>query len=175
MAASASAAYGTYPENVALNQVLQALGDAGVEKESICLLLSPAHPIATTVRESSARPFEHEANVVTASLMNWLTELGAVVIPTYGFFVRSRKFLHALGVDRNSVSRFGHRGTLVSLGFSTEDAKRFEDHVRDVGVLVYVACSEMAQTRWALELLRVTGAEEAGMVENEAAMETTTS
>jgi hypothetical protein len=170
MAAHALAAYATYPDNAQLNEVLQALGQGGFDKESICLLLSPAHPIATVLREASARLFEQRAGAVTRGMMNWLSEFGAVVIPTYGFFVRSRKFLHAL-VDRDGAVGYGHRGTLVSLGFSREEAMRFGDQVREVGVLLYVACSETIQTRCALELLRSTGAEEAGLVEHESALE----
>jgi len=160
MAANAPAAYAMYSDNVPLEEVLQSLGQAGFDKESICLLLSPAHPTARIMRKS---------NVLAAGLINWLAEFGAAVIPTFGFFIRSRRFFHAL-VDRDSAWGCGHCGTLVSLGFSREDAERFEVHVREVGALLYVGCLEIAQARSALEWLRATGAEEAGLVESEAAM-----
>jgi hypothetical protein len=171
MATSATAAYATYPEHAPLNKVLQTLRRAGIEKESVCLLLSPTHPIAATVRESSSRPFEREANTVTAGAMSWLCELGAVLIPTFGFFVRSRKFLRALVTNRDSGSGCGHRANLVSLGFSPTEAKRFADNAINVGVLLYVACSEVDQTDFALQLLQETGAEESGVVGNEPAVE----
>jgi len=169
MAANAPAAYAMYSDNVPLEEVLQSLRQAGFDTESICLLLSPTHPTARIMRKSSARPFEQEANVVAAGLISWLSEFGAAVIPTFGFFIRSQRFFHAL-VDRDSTWGCSHCGTLVSLGFSREDAERFEVHVREVGALLYVGCLEIAQARSALELLRATGAEEAGLVESEAAM-----
>jgi hypothetical protein len=136
------------------------------------MLLSPKHPMAMIVRESKTNPLGRDASVATAGLIGWLADFGAVVIPTFGFFIRSREFFHALVAERECVAGCGRRGTLVSLGFSQEDAERLEQQVREVGVLVYVTCPEAAQTEWALELLRATGAEEAGLLLREAALET---
>jgi hypothetical protein len=167
-----SAAYAIYPDSVALNKVLQKLGDGGFDKENICMMLSPKHPIATIVRDSSSQPFERENNVMTAGLIGWLSEFGAVVIPTFGFFIRSREFFHALLTDRDSSAGCGPSGTLASLGFSRDEARRFESQVRKDGVLLYVSCPKTEQRQSALELLRATGADEAGVVENAAVMET---
>ena len=167
-AGHATAAYATYSENIPLKEVLQTLGQAGFEKESICLMLSPAHPIAASVRESSVRPFERESSAVSAGLVSWLSEFGAVVIPTFGFFMRTQKFFNALLRDQGAVSECGHRKTLVSLGLPQEDAQRFEDQVRELGALLYISCCEMTMARWAADLMRATGAEETGLVENEA-------
>lgn len=168
---SASAAYATYRENVPLSDVVGALGHAGLDKESICLLLSPEHPLATIVRESNACAFEEKMKIeATLRAINWLSELGAVLIPTFGFFIRSRKFFCALGLDRSSISGCGLPGTLVSLGFSQIAAERFESQVKEVGVLMYVECTGVNQTRSALEILRATGADEAGQIESEGAI-----
>jgi hypothetical protein len=128
------------------------------------MMLSPKHPISTIVRDSSAYGFERETNAVTAGLIGWLSEFGAVLIPTFGFFIRSRQFFQALVVERDSLAMCGHQGTLAGLGFADEDAERYENQLRDVGVMLYVACSEAALTRWALELLRATGAQEIGLL-----------
>jgi hypothetical protein len=172
MAATASAAYAIYPQSVALNEVLQTLGQGGFDKESICMMLSPTHPIATTVREANMHTFEREANTLTAKLIGWLSEFGAVVIPTFGFFIRSQAFFRALVAEQDSIARCGRSGTLAGLGFSEDDAKRFEHQVREVGALLYVSCPETAQKQWALELMRATGAEEAGLLQNDGASET---
>jgi hypothetical protein len=165
MAVIGSAAYAFYPHTVALNEVLQTLAQGGFDKGNICMMLSPQHPIATIVRDANFRAFERDKNAVSAGLIEWLSEFGAVVIPTFGFFIRSREFFHAL-VQEDSVVRCGHRGTLAGLGFTQDEARRFEKRLRDVGVFLYVASTETARTRWALELLRATGAEEAGLVES---------
>jgi hypothetical protein len=155
------AAYGMYPHDVPLYDIVRTLNQAGFEKEDICMMLSPAHPIATIVREASFLNTEREASAVTAGLIGWLSEFGAVLIPTVGFFIRSQEFLRALVVAKDSPALCGNTRPLVSLGFSEIDAERYENQLREVGVLVYVSCPESAKTDWARELLQRTGAEEA--------------
>jgi hypothetical protein len=167
MAAQAQAAYGIYPERTALNDVLNTLNHGGFHDENICMMLSPAHPIASVVRDANVLNAEREENVATAGLIGWLAKFGAVVIPTVGFFIRSPKFFHAVLAEKGPMARCGGSRTLVGLGFPEHEAERFETRLRDVGVLVYVSCRENAKTEWALELLRGTGAEEAGTLESE--------
>jgi hypothetical protein len=170
MNANPSAAYGVFPDTVSLNEVVQTLSRGGVEKESICLMLSPAHPITTIVSEFSTRPFEREANAITAGLIGWLSEFGAVVIPRFGFFVRSREFFHSLALERDSTVVCDRSRTLASLGFPQKEAKHF-DQACEGGVLLYVSCPQTAQTHWAAELLRASGAEEVGLLANEPTVE----
>ena len=111
---------------------------------------------------------EREASAVTAGLIGWLAEFGAVVIPTVGFFIRSQAFFHALLATKDSPGFCGSTSTLVGLGFAEDDAERYEHQLREVGVLVYVSCPEIAKTNWAIELLRQTGAREAATLESAA-------
>jgi hypothetical protein len=160
-----AAAYGIYPQDVALNEVVRNLNQAGFGNEDICMMLSPTHPIASMVRDASLFNTEKEASAVTAGLIGWLSEFGAVVIPTVGFFIRSQAFFHALMVAREAPALCGNARTLVGLGFSEEEAERFEDQLEQLGVLVYVSCTEDAKTLWAREVLRHTGAQEAATLE----------
>ena len=164
MAANTTAAYGLYPQDVALTDIVRNLNQAGFDNEDICMMLSPAHPIASMVRDASLFNSEKENSVVTARLIGWLSEFGAVLIPTVGFFIRSQAFFHAL-VTRNAPALCGNAGTLVGLGFSEEEAERFQDHLCDLGVLVYVSCAEGAKTLWAREVLKHAGAQEAATLE----------
>jgi hypothetical protein len=174
MAVSAAAAYGLYPQDAALTDIVRNLNQAGFENEDICMMLSPAHPIASIVRDASLFNSEKEANAVTAGLIGWLSEFGAVLIPTVGFFIRSQAYFHALMVAREAPALCGNAKTLVGLGFSEEDAERFEDQIGDLGVLVYVSCSEGAKTLWAREVLRHTGAQEASTLQDRSLEETMT-
>jgi hypothetical protein len=165
MAANAPGAYGIYPQDVALQQVVQSLSRSGFALQNICMMVSPKHPLAKIVRDGNILNAKREQNTVTASLMAWLFEFGAVMIPTVGFFVRSQAFLRAL-VKGDSSAICGSSGALVGLGFPEKDARRFEKEIRDVGILVYVACSEDGQAAEALEILRKTGAREPAMLDN---------
>jgi hypothetical protein len=157
----AAAAYGLYSQDVALTEIVHHLNEAGFENEDICMMLSPAHPIASMVRDASLFNTEKETNAVTAGLIGWLSEFGAVLIPSVGFFIRSQAFFHALMVAREAPALCGNARTLVGLGFSEEEAERFEDQLGDLGVLVYVSCDEGQKTLWAREVLQHSGAQEA--------------
>ncbi|HVI08268.1 MAG TPA: hypothetical protein VND65_08230 [Candidatus Binatia bacterium] len=158
MALNGAAAYGIYPQSVALTDIVRNLNQAGFDNEDICMMLSPGHPIASVVRDASLFNTEKETTASTAGLIGWLSEFGAVLIPTVGFFIRSQAFFHALMVARDAPALCGNARTLVGLGFSAEDAERFEDELDRLGVLVYVSCAENAKTLWAKEVLRHTGA-----------------
>jgi hypothetical protein len=165
MAVSTTAAYGFYPQNIALTEVVRNLNLAGFENESICMMLAPGHPIASIVRDASLFNAEKEATAVTAGLIGWLSEFGAVLIPTVGFFIRSQAFFHTLMVVREAPALCGNARTLMGLGFSEEEAERLEDRLGDLGALVYISCGESAKTLWAREVLRHTGAREAATLE----------
>ncbi|MFY9908408.1 MAG: hypothetical protein WCF22_06765 [Candidatus Sulfotelmatobacter sp.] len=160
MAVFSAAAYGIFSHDVALADIIHTLNQAGFDNENICMMLSPSHPIASMVREASLFSSDREDNVATAGMIGWLSAFGAVVIPTVGFFIRSQPFLHALMAAREAPALCGNARTLVGLGFSEGDAKKYEDQLRRLGVLVYVSCGEIAKTFWAQEVLRHTGARE---------------
>jgi hypothetical protein len=158
MTVNPSAAYGMYSYDAEFHEVVHTLNQSGFNKEDICMMVSPRHRIATFVRETNILSAERKEGAVAEEFMGWLFEFGAVVIPTVGFFIRSQTFLHALLGNRNS-------GCLEGLGFSERDAHRFEKQLREMGVLIYVACAESANAASAVEILRRTGAKEPGLLE----------
>lgn len=157
MATNALAAYGIYPDRIIISDVLKKLNHGGFSNENICMMLSPTHPIASQVREANVLDTTRKAS--NEGLIAWLGKIGAVVIPTVGLFIRSREFFSAIMTDKPTNRR---SSTLMGLGFSERDADHVDSRMRDVGVLVYVSCPESARSKTAMELLRDTGAEEAG-------------
>jgi len=162
-----AAAYGVYANDVELVEVVRTLNQAGFDNENICLMLAPTHPIAIVVRDGNILNQEREASVVTEGLIGWLSQFGAVVIPSVGFFIRSQAFFHALMVARDAPALCGNSRTLAGLGFSAHEAMRFESQLQCTGFLVYVTSLEIARVRWALELFRITGAQERATLERE--------
>jgi hypothetical protein len=160
-----------YAHDVELHQVVQTLNQSGFGKEDICMMVSPSHPMATIVRGANALNAAPEANANAAGLIGWFMKFGAVMIPTVGLYIRSQSFLHALGVRKDSPALRGNSRALVGLGFSESDALRFERQLREMGVLIYVACPESEKTTQAIELLRRTGARETATLEKEVALE----
>jgi hypothetical protein len=158
MPKSAVAAYGTYLGDVALPDVVCGLNRAGFANEDICMLLSPSHPVATTVRDARIFGADREESAKGARTIGWVSEFGAVVIPTVGFFIRSQAFFRALLIEQDFPALSRGSGTLLGLGFSEIDAKRLRSQLCDVGTLIYVSCRESAWADRAIEALRRTGA-----------------
>jgi hypothetical protein len=156
-----AAAYGMYPRNVALPSVVSALNHAGFENKDICMVLSPAHPAATVVRDAKMPDAEPEASATGARMIGWFSEFGAVVIPTVGFFIRSLSFFRALSIEKDSPAMSRGSRTLVGLGFSEGEAMRLGHQLSDVGAMVYVSCRENCNADSAIALLRRAGAKEA--------------
>ena len=161
MSAYGTAAYGMYPRNVDLPEVVCALNQAGFSNEDICMVLSPAHPDASVLRDASIFDVEGVKSSTSARMIKWFSEFGAVFIPTVGFFIRSQTFFPALSVEQNCPTMSRGSRTLLGLGFTQDDARRLGRQLSDVGVLVYVSCAGDKKTSGAIELLRRMGAREA--------------
>jgi hypothetical protein len=171
MAANIPAAYGMYLDDVAIRQVVLSLNQSGFDKEDICLMVSAQHPIASVLRETNILNAGRETSAMTMGLIAWLMKLGAVMIPTVGFFIRSQAFLHALVMTKDSRALCDNSTALMGLGFSKSEAARFEKQIREMGVLIYVACSEGEKTLQAAEVLRRMGAYETATLETAVSQE----
>src|SRR6202161_3463283 len=112
MAISTAAAYGIYPHDVVLSDIVHNLNQAGFENEDICMMLSPSHPIASMVRDPSLFATDRSDSDASAGMIGWLSGFGAVLIPGIGFFIRSRVFLQALMVAREAPALCGNARTL---------------------------------------------------------------
>jgi hypothetical protein len=165
MALSTPAAYGMYADDVPVQQIVQTLNQSGFDNEQICLMVWPRHHIASVMRDANILCSERKASKMSVEMIGWLMKLGAVIIPTAGFFIRSRAFLQALVMRKDSPGLCGNSGALVGLGFSKGDAERLEDRVCDMGILIYVACPESDRTTKAMEVLRRMGASETATLE----------
>ncbi len=160
MAANTFAAYAVYPHTTGLEGVTEALLRGGFDKESICMMLPAEHPISTLVRQASTGSADGVASQEAAGLIGWLSEFGAVFIPRFGFFIRSQEFFQTLMTGDAS----GDSGALAALGFPEDKARQFGNQLRNLGVLLYLSSAEKTDMGWALELLRCTGAQEAGFL-----------
>ncbi len=166
-----SAAYGIYNDDATMQHVVRTLTQSGFAKEDICMLFSPRHPMVAAMRDASILTGDSQASAGAADLMSWLMKLGAVMIPNVSLFVRSPAFLSALVKGKDSSSAYSDIRTLIDLGFSEDDALRYEEQLREMGVLIYVACPEKTRSTEAVEVLRGTGALETASLGKPSALE----
>jgi hypothetical protein len=156
---SKGAAYGIFPMDARLDQIVISLHAAGFETTSICVFLPPAHPVADEVRNVKTFSGELRENRESNRVIFWLATLGGVVIPEVGFFVGARGYLHAVacGICQTGDKR---NGALTKLGIPADAAERYETRTREDASLVFVSCDGWAQSEWAREILRLLRAEE---------------
>ncbi len=158
-----TAAYGMYSPHVALSEIVNSLNREGFENQDICMVLSPEHPTAALVKQAKIVDARNESDANMRTI-GWVSELGAVVIPTVGFFIRSQDFFRALLTEQDYPSLSRDCRTLAGLGFSEVDARRLGGELAEIGVLIYVSCGEKSRADCAIDLLRRTGAHEAASV-----------
>jgi hypothetical protein len=171
MAAITPGAYGMYDNDVVLHQVVRTLNQSGFDKQDMCIVVSPKHPIAALMRGAKSLIGQTDGGAITAKLIGWLMKFGAVMIPTVTEFVSSPAFHRAMMGRKDSPAVYGNLKALVGLGFSEDDAVRFEQELREWGVLLYVSCPGRGKTTRAVEVLRRTGANETAALETALAME----
>src|ERR1700730_6341805 len=114
MAAITPAAYGMYDNDAALERVVRTLNQSGFEKQDMCIMVSPKHPIASLIRGASILS---EAGALASNLIGWLMKFGAVMIPTVTEFVSSPVFHHAMMGRKDSPAVYSNLKALVGLGF----------------------------------------------------------
>jgi hypothetical protein len=153
------AAYGSWPIDARLDQIVSSLNAAGFETSSMCVFLPPSHPVAGEVR-SVKSPYgelnnDHWiwASHRVARKPRWRCDSGS------GFFVGARGYLHAVACG---ICQTGDRrtGALAKLGIPVDAAERYEARTREDASLVFVSCDGWAQSEWAREILRLLRAEE---------------
>jgi hypothetical protein len=150
-----------YSRHIALPEIVSTLNRAGFENEDICMVLSPAHPVASMVRDARIESANLQDGAAGARMIDWFSKFGAVVIPSVGFFIRSQAFFDALLIEDQGSALSGGSKTLAGLGFSNDEASRLGRQLGDVGVLVYVACPGHGRADSAIESLMRSGAKEA--------------
>jgi len=158
-----TAAYGIFPTDARVDEVVSSLNAAGFQSLDICVFLSPAHPLADEVRTLKSAPRELSAERRCERLVAWLATFGGVVIPGVGLFVGSREFLRALACGHCQPAASG-RGPLTNLGIPALAAQRYEARLLKDASLIFVACDGSAQSEWAREILRLLRADEVDAV-----------
>ncbi len=159
-----AAAYGIFPMDAPLDQIVSSLNAAGFETSSICVFLPPSHPVSDAVRSIKMSSGQLTGEGGYERMVAWLATLGGVVIPDVGFFVGARGYLHAVasGMCQPGDER---GGAMANLGIPADAAARYEARTREDASLVFVSCDGWAQSEWAREILRLLRAEEVCVVE----------
>jgi len=160
MILSTTAAYGIYPMEARIQAIIANLNEAGCPAEDVCMLMPPSHPMAQAVRDAKFSPMTLNSDALASELLQWLSRLGAVIIPGVAFFVGSRVFLRAVLAPCPATLGSASAERLMGLGFSQHEADRYADRLND-GIMIFACCSGEAQSEWIRKVLERSGADEA--------------
>jgi len=166
------AVFGMYLTYPGVEEAVQALRNANFRETDISILYSDnvgtkdfAHEKHTKAPEGSTAGAGTGA--VIGGALGWLTGIGALAIPGVGPFIAAGPIVSLLaGIGAGGVLG-GLTGALIGMGIPEYEAKRYEGRIKRGDILLSVHCDSSEWKRRALDVLKLTGAEDIG-VEGEA-------
>lgn len=97
------------------------------------------------------------AGLVLGGAFGWLAGIGALAIPGVGPLVAAGPIMAALAGAGIGGTVGGVSGALIGFGIPEFEAKRYEGHVKDGGILLSVHCDTNDWVDRAEDILKATG------------------
>jgi hypothetical protein len=165
MAGDNTAVFGIYRSPLAAERAVDRIIAEGFSNNDISVLLPDSQ---------SSKEFAHEKNTKTpegattgaatggviGGTLGLLAGIGSLAIPGLGPFIAAGPIMGALAGLGAGGAVGGLIGALVGMGIPEYEAKRYEGHVKNGGVLLSVHCQTSNRIAQAKELLKQTGAED---------------
>ena len=163
MAGKNTAAFGLYNSRSQAEAAVNALERAGFRSDDISVLMPD---------QQSSEEFAHEKNTkapegtttgvatggAIGGTLGLLAGIGALAIPGLGPFIAAGPIMGALAGVGAGGAVGGLVGALVGMGIPEYEAKRYEGHVKEGGILLSVHCDDSDWTDKAKRILEQTGA-----------------
>lgn len=160
-----TAVYGIYSSIEKADAAVDHLLKSGFSNSDVSVLAADtestrefAHRKATKAPEGTATGAT--AGGVLGGTLGLLVGIGALAIPGLGPLIAAGPIMATLaGVGAGGVVG-GLVGALVGMGIPEYEAKRYEGHVKNGGVLLSVHCDTSDEIKRAKDFLKATGAED---------------
>jgi hypothetical protein len=160
-----TAVFGIYKNSMQAELAVNRLLEAGFSNNDISVLMPDAQ---------SSKEFAHEKNTkapegtttgvatggAVGGALGLLAGIGALAIPGVGPFIAAGPIMGALAGLGVGGAVGGLVGALVGMGIPEYEAKRYEGHVKNGGVLLSVHCDTSDEIKRAKDLLKQTGADD---------------
>jgi hypothetical protein len=165
MAGKNTAVFGIYPNQVAVENAVDALREAGFRPTDISVLFP--ENVGTkdfAVDKGTKAPEGATTGAGTGAAiggaLGWLVGIGALAIPGLGPFIAAGPIMAALAGAGVGGAVGGVSGALIGLGIPEYEAKRYEGRVTKGGILLSVHSDNSDWTKRAKGVLERTGAED---------------
>src|ERR1700704_2137366 len=158
-----TAVFGIYKGVAQAEQAVDRLIGSGFSNDSISVLLPDNQSSKEFAHEKSTKAPEGTTTGVAAGgavggTLGLLAGIGALAIPGLGPFIAAGPIMGALAGAGAGGAVGGIVGALVGMGIPEYEAKRYEGHVKNGGILLSVHCDRSEDVTRAKDILKQTGA-----------------
>ena len=165
MAGKNTSVYGIYPNELTVENGVDALRQAGFRSTDISVRFPDNRGTKDFAHEKNTKAPEGAATgagsgMVIGGALGWLAGIGALAIPGLGPFIAAGPIMGLLGGMGAGGAIGGIAGALIGMGIPEYEAKRYEGRIREGGVLLSVHCDESDWIKRAKEILEATGAKD---------------
>lgn len=165
MAGKNTAAFGIFPTRPAAETAVDRLTSAGFSNQDVSVLMSDRNSSKDFATEKNTKAPEGTATGVgvggtVGGTLGLLAGIGALAIPGVGPLIAAGPIMGALAGLGVGGAVGGLVGALVGMGIPEYEAKRYEGHVKDGGILVSVHCESSEEISRAKDVLKAAGGQD---------------
>jgi len=165
MAGKNTAAFGIFRTRTAAEQAVDRLNAAGFSTQDVSVLMADRSGSKDFATEKNTKAPEGTATGVgvggvLGGTLGLLAGIGALAIPGVGPLIAAGPIMGALAGLGVGGAVGGLVGALVGMGIPEYEAKRYEGHVKDGGILVSVHCDTSDEISRAKDILKAAGGED---------------
>ncbi len=163
MSSKNTAVFGIYPTINSAEEAVDTLIEAGFPSSDISVLLPDNQGTRDFATQKETKAPEGATTGGTTGgiiggTLGVLAGIGALAIPGLGPFIAAGPIMAGLAGLGVGGAVGGLIGALVGMGIPEYEAKRYEGHVKNGGILLSVHCDTSEEISSAKELLKTTGA-----------------
>ncbi len=160
-----TAAFGIFSTHAQAEICINSLINANFSKDDISVLLTnPDTTRQMAIEKNTKAPEGATTGATTGGVvggaLGLLAGIGALAIPGLGPFIAAGPIMGALAGVGAGAAAGGIIGTLVGMGMPEYEAKRYEGHVKNGGILISVHCKDSDFVTQAKDILKRSGAED---------------
>jgi len=165
MAGKNTAVFGIFNTRSGAEQGIDLLLSNGFRSDDVSVLAPDQNATKELATEKNTKAPEGTTTGATAGgalggTLGLLAGIGALAIPGLGPFIAAGPIMGALaGIGVGAVTG-GLIGALVGMGIPEYEAKRYEGHVKNGGILVSVHCDSSDWVSKAKDVLKQAGADD---------------
>jgi hypothetical protein len=158
-----TAVFGIYKTRASAEKAVDNLISAGFPSGDVSVLLPDIESSKNLAHEKNTKAPEGATTGVAAGgaaggALGLLVGLGALAIPGLGPFLAAGPIVSALAGLGVGGAVGGMVGALVGMGIPEYEAKRYEGHVKEGGILLSIHCDRSEEVSRAKDILNHTGA-----------------